>query len=49
MTKLMQNITWAMTIVVKPRLKTPPRLRNRVSRDAAITTSGVAIAGRSAC
>ena len=43
MTKLMQNITCAMTIVVKPRLKTPPRLRNRVSSDAAITTSGVAI------
>ena len=37
----MQNITCARTIVPKPRLS--PRLRKSVSRDAASTTSGVAI------
>ena len=40
-TNEMQNITWAMTMVPKPRLT--PRLRNRASSEAPSTTSGVAI------
>ena len=37
----MQNITWAMTMVQKPRLIL--RLRKRASSEAPRTTSGVAI------
>ena len=40
-TKLMQNMMWAMTIVVKPGLIR--RLRNWVSSAAPSTTSGVAM------
>ena len=40
-TKLRQNMMWAMRIVQKP--SRAPMLRKSVSRDAAITTSGIAI------
>ena len=40
-TKLMQNMMWAMTIVVKPGLIR--RFRNWASNAAPSTTSGVAI------
>ena len=37
----MQNMTWAMSSVVKP--SEVPRMRKKESSDAPITTSGVAI------
>ncbi len=40
-TKLRQNMMWAMRTVQKP--SSAPMLRNRVSSEAAITTSGIAI------
>ncbi len=42
-TKLMQNMMWAIVMVVPPRLPSCPAATKRVSSEEPITTSGVAI------